>query len=113
MVQGPAQWLNSEGLDYRIITFDYETFNTSVSDNAKTLQQALVKAGFRPEDGRQLDLYVHSLGSLVSRTMIEKWGGAAFVDRLVMAGPPNAGTPLVKYGKQAITWLGSVQWGPA
>ncbi|MFZ1550245.1 MAG: hypothetical protein WAV53_02460, partial [Anaerolineae bacterium] len=108
MVQGPAQWLNSEGLDYRIITFDYETFNTSVSDNAKTLQQALVKAGFRPEDGRQLDLYVHSLGSLVSRTMIEKWGGAAFVDRLVMAGPPNAGTPLVKYGKQAITWLGSV-----
>ena len=108
MVQGPAQWLNSEGLGYRFITFDYETFNTSVSDNAKTLQQALVKAGFRPEDGRQLDVYVHSLGSLVSRTMIEKWGGAAFVDRLVMAGPPNAGTPLAKYGKQAITWLGSV-----
>ncbi|MBK9232615.1 MAG: hypothetical protein IPO15_17650 [Anaerolineae bacterium] len=32
-------------MDYRIITFDYETFNTSVSDNAKTLQQALVKQG--------------------------------------------------------------------
>lgn len=108
MVQGPAQWLNSEGLDYRILTFDYETFNTPVADNAKALHQALVKAGFRPEDGRRLDLYVHSLGSLVSRTMIEKWGGAAFVDRLVMAGPPNAGTPLAKYGKQAITWLGSV-----
>lgn len=108
MVQGPAQWLNSEGQGYHFITFDYETFNTSVSDNGKTLQQALVRAGFRPDDGRQLDVYVHSLGSLVSRAMIEKWGGAAFVDRLVMAGPPNAGTPLAKYGKQAITWLGSV-----
>ena len=59
MVQGPAQWLNSERLGYHVLTFDYETFNTSVSDSAKTLQQALVKAGFRPDDGRQLDVYVH------------------------------------------------------
>ncbi len=108
MVHGPAQWLLSEGVDYRVLTFDYETFNTSVADNAQALYQALVKAGFRTEDGRELHVYAHSLGSLVSRTMIEKWGGAAFVDRLTMAGPPNAGTPLAKYGKQAITWLGSV-----
>ncbi|MBK9232616.1 MAG: hypothetical protein IPO15_17655 [Anaerolineae bacterium] len=40
--------------------------------------------------------------------MIENGAAQRFVDRLVMAGPPNAGTPLVKYGKQAITWLGSV-----
>ncbi|WP_343426565.1 hypothetical protein [Candidatus Amarolinea dominans] len=40
--------------------------------------------------GASLDLYAHSFRSLVSLLAIEKWGGVACGDRLVMAGPPNA-----------------------
>ncbi|MBK9712476.1 MAG: caspase family protein [Kouleothrix sp.] len=115
MVSGPAQLIAAHGLRYdHILTFDYETFNTGVSDNGQALANALRAAGLGPDDGLSLDVFAHSMGTLVSRCMVELWGGDEFVDRLFMAGPPNQGTRLAD-GKGLITWLGTLllnQAGP-
>jgi pimeloyl-ACP methyl ester carboxylesterase len=106
MVSGPAQFLAQNGQHYdHILTFDYETYSTPVKDNGKLLYNALKKAGFNADDGRHLDVFAHSMGALVCRSMIEQHGGAEFVDRYIMAGPPNKGSRLAE-AKRLITWLG-------
>ena len=108
MVFGLAHDLAREKVTYdRILTFDYETFNTPVSDNGLTLARALQKAGFGPDDGVHLDVYAHSMGTQVVRSMVEQHGGEAFVDRCFLAGPPNQGTRLAD-AKKLIPWLGTL-----
>ncbi|MGH2543089.1 MAG: esterase/lipase family protein, partial [Ardenticatenaceae bacterium] len=108
MVSGPATWFAAQGIPYdHVLTFDYESFGTRISENGQTLANALRAAGFGPDDGLHLDLFAHSMGTLVSRAMIELWGGDEFVDRAFLAGAPNLGTRLAE-GKRLITWLGTV-----
>lgn len=96
MVHDIAPFLRQEVLPYdHILTFDYESFSTTIKENAEQLASALKhQCGFGPNDSITLHLYAHSMGSVVARCMIELAGGHAFVDRLVMAGPPNNGTML-------------------
>ena len=96
MSGGIAPRLASLGFNYdHILTFDYESFGTGVSDNGQTLANALRNmCGFNAGDGVHLDVFAHSMGCLVARSMIELHDGQAFVDRLVIAGPPNQGTAL-------------------
>ena len=47
------------------------------------------------------------MGGLVSRHLIEKLGGHAFVDKLLMAGTPNGGS---KFGSvpDYLNWAGTM-----
>ncbi len=98
MVSGILPWLEENGLHYDYyLTFDYETFNTRVSSqNGQTLANLLKAAGFAPDDGRHLDIFAHSMGTMVIRSMVEMWGGEEFVDRCFLAGPPNNGSRLAE-----------------
>ncbi|MEZ4661015.1 MAG: alpha/beta fold hydrolase [Caldilineaceae bacterium] len=88
------------------LTYDYESFGTGILANGITLHQALTVLGFGADDGKQLDIFAHSMGTQISRALVELSGGAAYVDRVFMGGPPNAGSPLAKARKVA-PWLGT------
>lgn len=115
MVGGLIPWLEANGLAYdRYLAFDYETFNTRISDNGQALAKALRAAGFGPDDGLSLDVFAHSMGTQVTRSMVEQHGGEDFVDRCFLAGPPNQGTRLAE-AKRLVPWLGTLllnQAGP-
>ncbi len=115
MVGRILPWLEANGLGYdHTLTFDYETFNTRIGANGQTLAKALRAAGFGPDDGLQLDIFAHSMGTQVVRSMVEQHGGGAFVDRCFLAGPPNQGTRLAE-AKRLVPWLGTLllnQAGP-
>ena len=56
----------------------------------------LKAASFGPDDGLHLDIFAHSMGTMVARSMVEMWGGDEFVDRCFLAGPPNNGSRLAE-----------------
>ncbi|TWU10144.1 caspase family protein [Allorhodopirellula heiligendammensis] len=76
-----------------VLTYDYENLSTSIADTAVALQQQLAEVGLSEHDDVRLTLLVHSMGGLVSRWFIEREGGNAVVDHLVMFGTPNIGSP--------------------
>lgn len=86
------------------LTFDYETLRSGVRSAGTRLADMLREYGFGPQDGIHLDVFAHSLGTLVSRYMVEIAGGRRFVDRVFLAGPPNHGTSLASL-KGGLLWL--------
>ncbi len=105
MAKDVVDWLASHGARYdHVLTFDYETMGTGIAENGATLAEKLRAAGFGPDDGVKLDVFAHSMGTQVTRSMIEQHGGHAFVDRAFLAGPPNAGTNLASL-KDPVVWL--------
>jgi pimeloyl-ACP methyl ester carboxylesterase len=76
-----------------ILTFDYENLNTTIEDNGRALKRRLEEAGLGAGHGKSIEIVAHSMGGLVSRWFIEQEGGNAIVDRLVMLGTPNGGSP--------------------
>jgi pimeloyl-ACP methyl ester carboxylesterase len=77
-----------------ILTFDYENINDGIEKAANGLKACLETAGLgQKRDGRTLKIVAHSMGGLVSRWYIEKLGGNIAIDKLVMLGTPNAGSP--------------------
>ena len=101
MIRSTVQFLPSEVCQYNhLLTWDYETFGTSIEDNSKQLALALQQqCGFGLNDQITLDLYTHSMGTLIARCAIELYGAHAFIDRLVLAGPPNRGSTLATVGR--------------
>ncbi|MEO8070669.1 MAG: hypothetical protein ABI652_04660, partial [Acidobacteriota bacterium] len=94
--EGMARGVKDSGLDRRfdlVLTYDYENLSTPIEETARTLKTQLAAAGLHAQDGRTLTLLVHSMGGLVSRWFIEREGGNAVVDHLVMCGTPNNGSP--------------------
>ncbi|MFZ1754577.1 MAG: caspase family protein [Caldilineaceae bacterium] len=90
-----------------VLTYDYETFNTGMGENGALLAQELVALGFGPDDGVHLDIFSHSMGTQVARALVELEGGHSYVNRVFLAGAPNAGTKLAE-AKKLITWLGTI-----
>jgi pimeloyl-ACP methyl ester carboxylesterase len=86
-----------------VLTFDYENLNTKIEQNARSLKQRLEAAGLGANHGKTLHLAAHSMGGLVSRWFIEREGGDKVVQKLVMLGTPNGGSP----------WPNVVDWGTA
>ncbi|MBE9001368.1 MULTISPECIES: caspase family protein [unclassified Nostoc] len=76
-----------------VLTFDYESLNTSIEENAKLLKQKLAAVGLGENHGKILHIVAHAMGGLVSRWLIEKEAGAGIVQNLIMLGTPNAGFP--------------------
>lgn len=79
-----------------VLTYDYENLDTKIANTARELKRQLAEIGLTAGDGRHLTLLVHSMGGLVSRWFIEREGGNEVVDRLVMCGTPNNGSPFGK-----------------
>jgi len=76
-----------------VLTFDYENLNTPISEIAEALKAKLQDIGITNESGKQVDIVAHSMGGLVSRYYIEHAGGDTIINRLVMVGTSNGGTP--------------------
>ncbi len=76
-----------------VLTFDYENLNTSIQANARSLKDRLNEAGLGAGHGKTLHVVAHSMGGLVVRWFIEREGGNAVVQHLLMLGTPNAGSP--------------------
>lgn len=100
-------WVQRQGNYDLCLTFDFESFGTPIQRSAEQLAVALETLGFNAELPVQLDIFAHSVGSLVARALVERCDGDAYVDRVFMAGPPNAGTPLAK-GISLIPWLANL-----
>ena len=96
----------SFGYDH-VLAFDYESLGTSVAENGSTFADALRAVGFGADDGVRLEVFAHSMGTVVTRSMIEVFGGDAFVDLAVLAGPPNRGTPLAN-SRRMLPWIGGL-----
>jgi hypothetical protein len=104
MIRYPAQFLRTEVCPYdHLLAWDYETFGTGIENNGQQLALALrQQGGFGPDDQVTVDVYTHSMGALVARCAIELHGAHTFVDRLVMAGPPNHGSTLASSARGLI-----------
>jgi hypothetical protein len=109
MVQGIARSLRDAGIAYdHLLAWDYESFGTGVAESAALLAGALrEQCGFDHDDGIAVDVIAHSMGCVVARCLVERSGGHAFVDRVVLAGPPNRGTVLATLGR-GLVYLTSV-----
>ena len=84
-----------------VLTFDYENLNTPIAETAEALIKKLANLGLDESHHKQLDIVAHSMGGLVSRWMIEKNPAAPKVNKLVMLGTPNGGSPLSDVKKWA------------
>lgn len=76
-----------------VLTYDYESVNTSISETARMLKQRLSSVGLGLGHGKQLHIVAHSMGGLIGRWFVEREGGHQMVQRLVLVGVPNGGTP--------------------
>ncbi len=97
--EGMAAGVRAGALDQRfdlVLTYDYENLSTPIEETARALKAQLAEAGLYERDDKHLTLLVHSMGGLVSRWFIEREGGSALVDHLVMCGTPNNGSPFGK-----------------
>ncbi|HEX2533227.1 MAG TPA: hypothetical protein VHK69_05800, partial [Chitinophagaceae bacterium] len=78
-----------------VLTYDYENLSTPVAQTARQLRAALDEAGFGAAGhGQKLCIMAHSMGGLVSRCLVEKEGGSAFVSQVVFIGTPNGGSEM-------------------
>jgi hypothetical protein len=107
MVEQVWHWVRTQGNYDLCLTYDYETFGTPIRRNADLLASALKGAGFAPGGSVQLDVFAHSVGTQVVRAWVELSDGEQYIDRVFMAGPPNAGTPLAK-GRTLLPWLANI-----
>jgi pimeloyl-ACP methyl ester carboxylesterase len=89
-----------------VLTFDYENLNTSIEQNGRLLKAKLEAVGLGPGHGKTLEIAAHSMGGLVSRWFIEREGGNQVVQRLVMLGTPNGGSPWPRVFDWATVALG-------
>ena len=76
-----------------VLTYDYESINTSIEMNALKLRQRMQEVGLGAGHGKTVHIVAHSMGGLVSRWFIEQEGGHEIVQHLIMLGTPNAGSP--------------------
>ncbi len=97
--QRAAEGVRRAGVDANfdvVLTYDYENLSTPIEETAADFAAQLAAVGLTHGDGKQLTILAHSMGGLVSRVFIEKAGGEAVVDHLVMCGTPNGGSPFGK-----------------
>jgi hypothetical protein len=89
-----------------VLTFDYENLNTKIEENGRLLKERLEATGLGAGHGKTLEIAAHSMGGLVSRWFIEREGGNKIVQRLVMLGTPNGGSPWPRVVDWATVALG-------
>ncbi|MFM2268608.1 MAG: hypothetical protein RL757_2049 [Bacteroidota bacterium] len=80
--------------DCALLTFDYESLGTTITDTAGELKRRLENIGLTAGHGKTVEIIAHSMGGLVSRYFIEKLDGNQIVTRLIQLGTPNLGSEL-------------------
>jgi pimeloyl-ACP methyl ester carboxylesterase len=90
MVQGLLDDVRAAGYDH-VLTWDYETITSPIRGTLEELVSSLANAGVQPGSGR-LDVIAHSMGCLVTRSLIAQAPAVGMVRRAILMGPPNAGT---------------------
>lgn len=75
-------------------TFGYNS-SQSINQNAELLANAIREDA----SGAQIDMVGHSMGGLVSRSMIESYGGDSYIHKLITLGSPHKGSPLAAIRK--------------
>jgi hypothetical protein len=88
-----------------VLTFDYENLQDPISVTGRALKDRLATVGLGDGHDKTLDIFAHSMGGLVSRWFIEREEGNQLVDRLVMLGTPNDGSPWPSVKSWATTAL--------
>ena len=73
-----------------VLGFDYENLNTSIDSIADELKKMLEANGISAS--KRVDVLAHSMGGLVSRSMIEQKGGDKLVRKLMLFGTPGNGS---------------------
>lgn len=86
-----------------VLAVDYENIHTTIDQTASQLLGKLTAAGVSAQN--PVDLVVHSMGGLVARWLIEVLDGGPLVNRLVMLGTPNSGSPWARVQDVACTLL--------
>jgi pimeloyl-ACP methyl ester carboxylesterase len=76
------------------LTFNYESINTTIEQNAEFLEAKLAEVGLKAGHGKQFHIVAHSMGGLVSRWFIECLSGRNVVTQLIMLGTPNKGSSI-------------------
>jgi pimeloyl-ACP methyl ester carboxylesterase len=113
MVRALLPGLRGAGYDH-IVTWDYETFTSPIRGTMADLAEQLNRAGVAAGIAR-LDVVAHSMGTLVSRSLIAAQPPLGIMRRALLMGAPNAGTPIAAVGDR-ITELASalvnVSYGP-
>lgn len=89
-----------------ILTFDYESINTTIEQTARDLKARLAAVGLGLDHGKTLHIIAHSMGGLVSRWFIEREQGNQVVQRLILVGTPSAGSPWPTVQDWAFAGLG-------
>jgi pimeloyl-ACP methyl ester carboxylesterase len=84
-----------------VLTYDYETINTTIQESALQLKNKLAEIGLVAGVDKTVHLMAHSLGTQVCRWFVEQLGGKDIVQRVVLLGSPNNGTSLAVLQK----WL--------
>ena len=109
---GMARAVGPAGRDLRrgkdvVLALDYENLDTSIERSGSDLAAALARVGAVPGgDGPRLTIVAHSMGGLVCRCFVERHGGAAVTDRLIMCGTPHQGSPWPRVEDGLIAMLG-------
>ena len=70
MVHGLLSSLRGAGYKH-VLTFDYETFTTSIRETVEGLASELNRVGIAA-GSKRVDIVAHSMGSLVTRSLIAK-----------------------------------------
>lgn len=79
-----------ENLDYFVFPYDFRKSVENTSDDLKSFLDAKI---FLNNPSQKVDIVGHSLGGLVGRIFAQKYHDK--VDKIITAGTPHKGTPLV------------------
>ena len=116
-IEGSGQACSTSEVYDLVLTYDYESLNTSIAISAVQLKQKLAAIGILPGHSKTVHIVAHSMGGLIGRWLIEKEGGEKLVQHLTMLGTPNAGSPwsvvqsgLFKALSLAMNGLSTVAW---
>lgn len=88
-----------------VLAFDYENLNTPIKEIAEALKANLQSVGIAAGTDKQVDIVAHSMGGLVSRYLIEHDGGDQIINKLVMVGTPNGGSPYASVKDKGVDLL--------
>ena len=87
-----------------VLTFNYENLNTPIDTTAGELLDYLKLVGIGKN--KKVSILAHSMGGLVSRSLIEQMNGKDLVEKLVLVGTPNLGSKFAGLGsKYLVQWL--------
>ena len=108
-MQSLARFLYEKGA-YSIINIGYPSTHCSIAILTDRIQQELSRRLVNSE--ATVHIVTHSMGSLITRLLIEKYPPKN-LGRVVMLAPPNQGSRVADFLKRRFNLIYKPIWGPA